>query len=111
MSARVPELLQLRALYAERSLPVRVVLTVRVREPLSYYLSFYRWRVAGLQRAGNRIYLTKTRYVVNPLGSSFLEWAPPNLQSTGLLHGDVELFAGLKGGGFPGELLSQLSLG
>ena len=61
--------------------------------------------VAGLQRAGNAIRLSPSRSVVNPIGSSFLEWTPPNLQATGLLHGDVELFAGLKGGGFPGELL------
>lgn len=102
MSQRVPDLLRLRAHYAARRLPTRVVLSARVRNPLSYYLSFYRWRVAGMQRAGNVIRLSPSRSVVNPLGSTFLEWAPPNLQSTGLLHGDVELFAGLKGGGFPG---------
>ena len=89
VSHRVPHLEKLRALYAKRQLPVRVVLTTRVREPLSYYLSFYRWRVAGMQRHGNVITLSRTRAVVNPIGSSFLEWAPRNLQSIGLLHGDV----------------------
>ena len=102
VSWRIPQLLTLRSHFARLSVPLRVVLTTRVREPLSYYISFYRWRVAGMQRHGNVIRLSSTRSVVQPLGSSFLEWAPPNLQSIGLLHGDVELFAGLKAGGWPG---------
>lgn len=101
-SRRIPDLLRLRAHLAALALPARVVLTTRVREPLSYYISFYRWRVAGMQRAGNVIRLSASRSVVQPLGSSFLDWTPPNLQSVGLLHGDVELFAGLKAGGYPG---------
>ena len=101
-SRRIPDLLALRSLYTRFSVPMRVVLTVRVREPLSYYISFYRWRVAGLQRGGNVIRLSPKKSVVQPLGNSFLDWAPRNLQSIGLLHGDVELFAGLKAGGWPG---------
>lgn len=102
MSPRLPQLLDLRRRLALRRPPVPVILTTRVREPLSYYLSFYRWRVAGMQRHGNVISLSPRKSVVNPIGSTFLGWSPPNLQSVGLLHGDVELFAGLKGGGFPG---------
>lgn len=102
VSRRIPDLLALRSHFARLSVPVRVVLTTRVREPLSYYISFYRWRVAGMQRHGGVIRLSSTRSVVQPLGTTFLDWAPPNLQSIGLLHGDVELFAGLKAGGWPG---------
>ena len=101
-SRRIPDLLKLRTIYTQWAVPLRVVLTVRVREPLSYYISFYRWRVAGLQRGGNMIRLSPTRSLHQPLGSDFLGWAPPNLQSIGLLHGDIELFAGLKAGGWPG---------
>lgn len=101
-SHRLPAVIELRARLAALTVPARIVLTTRVREPLSYYMSFYRWRIAGMQRANNTIRLSATRTVVNPLGSGFLDWAPPNLQATGLLHGDVELFAGLKAGGFPG---------
>ena len=98
----LPQLVSLRARYQALGLRVPIVLTTRVREPLSFYLSFYRWRVMGMQLHGNRIQLSPGREVVNPIGSNFLEWAPPNLQSVGLLHGDIELFAGLKQGGFPG---------
>ena len=101
-SRRIPDLLELRSLYARLRVPLKVVLTVRVRDPLSYYISFYRWRIAGLQRNGNVIRLSPRKSVVQPLGQGFLDWAPPNLQSIGLLHGDVELFAGLKAGGWPG---------
>ena len=48
-----------------------------------------------MQRSGNRIGLGGGREVVNPIGTSFLEWVPRNLQSVGLLHGDIELFAGV----------------
>ena len=101
-SRRLPELIGLREHFSRLGAPVRIVVTTRVREPLSYYLSFYRWRIAGMQRRGNVIRLSAHKSVINPLGASFLEWRPPNLQSIGLLHGDVELFAGLKAGGFPG---------
>lgn len=101
-SRRLPQLIALREHFGRIGAPVRIVVTTRVRDPLSYYLSFYRWRVAGMQRHGNVITLSPRKSVVNPLGASFLEWSPRNLQSIGLLHGDVELFAGLKAGGFPG---------
>ena len=99
---RIPDMLRLRARFSRLAIPLRVVLTVRVREPLAYYLSFYRWRVAGLQRGGGVIRLSAKKSLVQPIGTTFTDWAPPNLQAIGLLHGDVELFAGLKAGGWPG---------
>ena len=102
VSKHLPQLSKLRGRFRRLGLKIPIVLTTRVREPLSYYLSFYRWRIAGMQRHGNRIGLGGGREVVNPIGTSFLEWSPHNLQSVGLLHGDVELFSGLKQGGFPG---------
>jgi hypothetical protein len=50
-----------------------LILATRVREPLDYYLSFYRWAVGFRQRDSPRVY-----------GTNFLEWARrvPNLQST-----------------------------
>jgi hypothetical protein len=102
VSQRIPKMIALRAHFARLAVPMRVVLTTRVREPLSYYMSFYRWRVAGMQAHGNVIRLSSVRSVVQPIGTTFADWAPRNLQSIGLLHGDVELFAGLKAGGYPG---------
>ncbi|KAL1514513.1 hypothetical protein AB1Y20_003612 [Prymnesium parvum] len=102
VTTHLPDLLRLRELYRQQRVRVPIVLTTRVREPLSYYLSFYRWKILGMQLHGNRIALSPGHEAINPIGSSFLEWTPPNLQSVGLLHGDVELFAGLRQGGFPG---------
>ena len=67
------------------------MLVTRLRRPLDFYVSFFRWTVAWRQRHNASVF-----------GATMLEWAPRNLQSIGLLHGDVELFAGLKAGGFPG---------
>lgn len=58
-----------------RATEMKVVQTTRVREPLSYYLSYYRWAVGG-------------HVVANESGPSFvdfLEWTPPNLQSNLML--------------------------
>jgi hypothetical protein len=41
-SRRLPELIGLREHFSRLGAPVRIVVTTRVREPLSYYLSFYR---------------------------------------------------------------------
>ena len=71
-SHRVPDLLALRAHFGRIGAPARVVLTTRVREPLSYYMSFYRWRVAGMQRHGNVIRLSPRKSVVQPIGTTFL---------------------------------------
>jgi len=85
MPVVVPFVVELRARLAALAVPTRVLLVTRVREPLSYYLSFYKWKVAGIQREqrGGHEY-----------GSSFLEWAPHNLQAWSLLNGGIDTIAG-----------------
>lgn len=85
------DLLRLRAGFAAKSVPVRVFLVARVREPLSYYLSFYKWKIAGLQRQHPGNANTGRRA---PYGRNFTQWAPHNLQASGLLFGDIDAFAG-----------------
>jgi hypothetical protein len=74
---RLSHLESLRADLAERFPPVQLLLHVRLREPLSYYISFYAWGVAARQaeaRDGAR-------------GRNFTDWlaATPNLQAENLL--------------------------
>ena len=52
----------------------KLVLFTRLRRPLEFYVSFYRWAVAWRQRLNASLY-----------GSSMLEWAPRNLQAALLL--------------------------
>ena len=52
----------------------RVVVMLRVREPLSWYRSFYDWAILPRQRGGD------TRF-----GANFTDWLPSNLQSSVLL--------------------------
>ena len=51
-----------------------VLLTTRVREPLSFYLSYFKWDIAGRQAKGQ----------THIFGKSFLDWAPPDLQSNAM---------------------------
>lgn len=55
---------------------LKVFETTRVREPLDYYLSYYKWTVVGAALSGQPGFETFT---------SFLEWKPRNLQSNLLL--------------------------
>ena len=73
----VPGLRDLSAILAARYLSCPLVLTTRVREPLDFYLSFYRWGIGFRQRDSPSAY-----------GSSFAEWAErvPNLQSTVMMR-------------------------
>lgn len=80
----VPLLARLRESLQLSRVPMRVLLVTRVREPLSFYLSFYKWKIAGLQRAQRR----------NRWGRSFTEWAPHNLQAFSLLNGGIDELAG-----------------
>ena len=48
----------------------RVVLFTRIREPTSFYISFYRWTVWWRQQQNSTHF-----------GRDLLQWAPPNLQS------------------------------
>ena len=52
----------------------RVVLVTRLREPLSFYISFYRWTVSWRQLRNSTAF-----------GKTFEEWAPRNLQSSMLM--------------------------
>jgi hypothetical protein len=83
MSDVVPYLSWLRSQLAAVHSPVRVVLVTRVREPLSFYLSFFKWKVSGLQRQRPELY-----------GRSFSEWAPPHIQAFSMLHGNIDGLAG-----------------
>ena len=49
----------------------RVVLVTRLREPLSFYISFYRWTVSWRQIRN-----------ATAFGRTMVEWAPRNLQSS-----------------------------
>lgn len=53
----------------------KVVLVTRLREPLSYYISFYRWTVSWRQLRN-----------ASAFGSTMMEWAPRNLQSSLILQ-------------------------
>ena len=54
-----------------------LVVVVRVREPLSWYRSYYDWAVLSRQRTGH----------VKVWGANFTDWLPPNMQCRFLLHG------------------------
>jgi len=49
-----------------------VTVVLRVREPLSWYRSYYDWAVLGRQRGGE---------ARQQWGANFTDWLPPNLQS------------------------------
>ena len=95
---RFNQLLTLRDRFRERSVPLRVVSHLRIREPLSMYMSFYVWGVVGRQvedkttpfRKGGR-----RRHDRWNMGHTFLDWAraTPNLQSEILLDSNAALVA------------------
>ena len=70
------DLLRARADFAARACVV--VTMVRVREPLSWYRSYYEWMVVGRIRGGQGWLF----------GDNFTDWLPYNLQSRFLLWGD-----------------------
>ena len=67
-------------LFHHRHCPI--VLMVRVRQPASFYVSYFRWAVAWRQREDGSKY-----------GSNFTDWAPPNLQSALLLRSMDHMWA------------------
>jgi len=71
------ELNQLRMIPYALRCQVRAI--VRVREPLSWYISFFDWAIATRQRHG-----------VTKYGRNFTDWLPPNLQARFLLTGSAE---------------------
>ena len=74
----LPDLKKLEATYRSAAIDCPVVFLTRVREPLQYYLSFYRWGVAFRQRDKP-----------HDFGHNFTQWVErnPNLQSTIMLRG------------------------
>lgn len=56
----------------------RVQVLLRVREPLSWYRSFFDWAIVKRQRSGQ---------FGDVFGANFTDWLPHNLQSEYLLHG------------------------
>lgn len=86
MSAQVMgDLAELRQTYRAGGLDCRVVLVTRVREPLAYYLSFYKWGVAFRQREAR----VKNAGRRPAWGHNFTDWVSqvPNLQSSVMLKG------------------------
>lgn len=73
----MPGLLDLARLHAKHGIDCPLVMTTRVREPLDYYLSFYRWAVAFRQREAPKAF-----------GADFVSWVRmvPNLQSTMMMQ-------------------------
>lgn len=69
------DLARLRASAFALRCSIHVIL--RVREPFSWYCSFYNWGVRGRQRTGDRRW-----------GLNFTDWLPHNLQSKMLLWGN-----------------------
>jgi len=75
--AVLPSLRELERMYKRAGIDCPLVLMTRVREPLDYYLSFYKWGVAFRQRESPHLF-----------GRNFIEWAQkvPNLQSTMMMQ-------------------------
>ena len=60
-----------------------VVTLVRVREPYSWYRSYYQWAILERQRGSQPLF-----------GANFTDWLPYNLQSHHLLYGDEACASG-----------------
>ena len=65
----------------------KILLTTRVREPLSFYLSMFRW--ANIMRR----FSNREQQSPNHSSILFHQWAPANLQSTMFAFGDFRCFA------------------
>ena len=78
----VDQLRSLRATYHALDIDCRVVLVTRVREPLSFYISYFKWAAAWRQKKEPATF-----------GRNFTEWAPPNLQSALMLNSMDHMWA------------------
>ena len=85
---RLAQLEEMRADLRQRALDVRVLLVVRLREPLSHYISYYLWTVAERQLRNPAKY-----------GRDFESWvrSVPNLQSELLLSSKAAFTASYAG--------------
>ena len=92
----------IRHLRQQKDACCRVVLSTRVREPASHYLSTYLWATANKVQNGNQHANPKHRVVSNGSlsrhysvlhsGPRFEKWAPPHLQSQLFLLGGAHHF-------------------
>lgn len=102
----------IRKLRASPKACCRVIISTRVREPLSHYLSAYTWATAGKPNLGTQFARPRTRTLSGRTYSdlptpSFISWAPPNLQSRVLLHGgSSKLITDEQSGKLPSSLSS-----
>ena len=71
----IDQIRSLRATYHALGVDCRIVLVTRVRDPLRFYLSYFKWAAAWRQKQDPERY-----------GRNFSEWAPPNLQSALMLN-------------------------
>ena len=95
---RFNQLLALRDRFRERSVPLRVVSHLRIREPLSMYMSFYVWGVVRWQveEKTKSFYKGRRRREHGwNMGHTFLDWAraTPNLQNEILLDSKSAMVA------------------
>jgi len=74
----MPQLQSVERIYQTAKISCPLVLVTRVREPLAYYISFFKWGVAGRQAKDPKTF-----------GHNFTGWASqvPNLQSTIMTKG------------------------
>jgi hypothetical protein len=91
-------------MHAMREAPncTRPLLTTRVREPLSFYLSLHRWANIAQQfpchacEQGSECMAQRSEpsrpNISGECEGSFLRWAAPNMQATTLLLGDFRSF-------------------
>ncbi len=85
---RMEQLLELRRSLKRRRIHLRILLLLRLREPLAHYVSYYLWSVAERQARSPERY-----------GRTFEEWASsvPNLQSELLLSSKAAFTASFAG--------------
>jgi hypothetical protein len=96
MSDRVmTDLARLRQTYRGGGVDCRVVLVTRVREPLAYYLSFYKWGVAYRQREAR----AKNAGQRPAWGHNFTDWVAqiPDLQASVMVKGMAAMPAEYQG--------------
>ena len=81
-----------------------MLVMLRVREPLSWYRSYYDWAVLSRQKTGDSV----------QWGTNFTDWLPSNMQSRFLLHGTrnqpsqwAPEMARRRSGGLPQKLLEK----
>lgn len=80
----LPDLKRLEKLYQGIRVECPIVFVTRIREPLAYYVSFYKWGVGFRQKKSPEVF-----------GANFTDWAQrvPNLQSSIMVRGMAAMHA------------------